>query len=137
MEKVRLGIIGIGNMGTTHAKSVYSGNIPGMVLAALCDKSEMRKEYARSEYPDVPFFDTSEELIRSGLVDAIIIAVPHYDHPPIAIDAFENGINVKKEARNFNNYNTLFIYQSSKFETACIQRDRGRKNKKISKIALS
>jgi len=97
MDKVRLGIIGIGNMGTTHAKSVYSGNVPGMELAALCDKSEMRKEYALKTYPDVPFFDTSEELIRSGLVDAIIIAVPHYDHPTIAIDAFENGLNVITE----------------------------------------
>ena len=97
MEKVRLGVIGIGNMGTTHARSVYSGNIPGMVLGALCDKSEQRKEYAQAEYPDVPFFETSEELIRSGLVDAIVIAVPHYDHPPLAIKAFDYGLHVLTE----------------------------------------
>ncbi len=97
MEKVRFGIIGIGNMGSSHAANVYAGKVPKMELAAICDISEQRREYAKSKYPDVPVFESSHDLITSGLVDAVIIAVPHYSHPPIAIDAFENGINVITE----------------------------------------
>ena len=45
----------------------------------------------------MPVFKTSDELIESGLADAVIIATPHYFHPPIAIKAFENGLNVLSE----------------------------------------
>ena len=34
MEQVRYGIIGIGNMGTTHAEYLFAGEIKGAVLAA-------------------------------------------------------------------------------------------------------
>ena len=94
MEKVRAGIIGIGNMGSNHARQIYGGDVPKMELTALCDISPERKAYCQKLYPDVAFFESSEELIRSGLVDVVIIAVPHYDHPPMAIDAFRNGLNV-------------------------------------------
>lgn len=97
MEKVRFGVIGLGNMGSTHAANVYSGAVPKMELAAICDIAEARRAYAKEKYPDIPVFESSHELITSGLVDAVIIAVPHYSHPPIAIDAFENGLNVITE----------------------------------------
>ena len=32
MDKVRLGVIGYGNMGTDHCRNVYSGKVPGMEL---------------------------------------------------------------------------------------------------------
>ena len=35
MEQVRMGIIGIGSMGTVHALSIMKGNIQGMVLLSL------------------------------------------------------------------------------------------------------
>ncbi|MBP3361094.1 MAG: Gfo/Idh/MocA family oxidoreductase [Clostridia bacterium] len=97
MDKVRLGIIGIGNMGTTHAKNISGGKVPGMEMAALCDISEQRAAYVKETYPEIPFFSDSHELITSGLVDVVIVAVPHYDHSTIAIDAFENGLNVITE----------------------------------------
>ena len=37
MEKIRLGIIGFGNMGTAHAKNVRTGLVPKMELSAICD----------------------------------------------------------------------------------------------------
>ena len=97
METVRLGIIGIGNMGSSHARHISAGEVPHMTLGALCDIAPERIEYAKKTYPNVPVFDDSHDLICSRKVDAIIIAVPHYDHPPIAIDAFENGLNVITE----------------------------------------
>ena len=97
MNEVRMGIIGLGNMGTSHAKNLAEGKVPRMKLAAICDIAEARRDYAKEHYPDVPVFDEAEKLMKSGLVDAVIIAVPHYDHPPIAIKAFSYGLNVITE----------------------------------------
>lgn len=42
-------------------------------------------------------FTDTDELYKSGLCDVVIIAVPHYDHPSLAIKAFEHGLNVITE----------------------------------------
>ncbi len=97
MDKVRLGIIGLGNMGSTHAKNINAGKVPGMVLGAICDIAEARRDFAKKLYPDVPVFETAQELYESGTCDAVIIAVPHYDHPGLAIDAFKAGLHVITE----------------------------------------
>ena len=39
----------------------------------------------------VPGFVDSGELLESGLVDAVLIATPHYFHPPSGISAMEEG----------------------------------------------
>lgn len=85
MKNVRLGVIGFGNMGTVHVKSVAEGKVPGMELGAICDIAPARCEAARQEYPQVPVFGEAEELYRSGLCDAVIIATPHYFHPPLSL----------------------------------------------------
>jgi predicted dehydrogenase len=65
-------------------------------LAAVCDTDSGALEQAKTKH-GVPGFSTAEELLDSGLVDAVLIATPHYDHPPIAIDAFKRGIHVLSE----------------------------------------
>ncbi len=97
MDTVRLGIIGLGNMGSTHAKNVNAGKVPGMVLGAICDIAEARRDFAKKLYPDVPVFDNAQALYESGTCDAVIIAVPHYDHPNLAIDAFKANLHVITE----------------------------------------
>lgn len=97
MEKVRLGVIGYGNMGTEHCRNVSNDRVPKMELTAICDISPKRAEAARKRYPDVAVFDNATALYKSGLCDLVIIAVPHYDHPPLAIEAFSYGINVITE----------------------------------------
>ncbi len=102
MEQVRYGVIGIGNMGTGHVERLTDGRIPGAVLTAVCDIKPERLEAARNiceknNAGEVKYFADSHELITSGLVDAVIIATPHYDHPVIGIDAFENGLHVLSE----------------------------------------
>ncbi|MBR4173205.1 MAG: Gfo/Idh/MocA family oxidoreductase [Clostridia bacterium] len=42
-------------------------------------------------------FDNVEKLYKSGLCDVVLIAVPHYDHPQLAIKAFDSGLNVITE----------------------------------------
>ena len=97
MDKLRLGVIGFGNMGTGHAGNVMGGRVPEMTLGAVCDISPARQEAARKQYPQVPVFGDAEAMYRSGLCDAVIIATPHYDHPALAISAFRHGLHVITE----------------------------------------
>ncbi|MBQ8163751.1 MAG: Gfo/Idh/MocA family oxidoreductase [Clostridia bacterium] len=97
MNLLKIGIAGIGNIGTVHARSIYNGEIKGMELCALCDTDEKRRRTLASEFPNVKIFSSSEEMIRSKTIDAIIISTPHYFHPIIAKDAFENGLHVLSE----------------------------------------
>ena len=90
MNPVRLGIIGLGNMGSAHAKSILEGKVPRVKLTAICDSDADLSRIA----PEAKFFTSSEELIRSGEIDAVLIATPHYAHTTIGIDALQNGLHV-------------------------------------------
>ena len=97
MEKVRLGIIGIGNMGSSHMNRIQKGDVPQMEVTAVCDIAPERLEWAEKNYPDVARFDDAEKMMDSGLVDAILVAVPHYDHPRLSIMGMKKGLHVMCE----------------------------------------
>ena len=98
MEKIRLGIIGIGNMGSGHATRIKAGNCPDFVLTAVADINPKRLEWAERELGDgVKRFDSAEDMLSSGLIDACIVAVPHYDHPKYVIECLKKGIHVMCE----------------------------------------
>ncbi len=97
MEKVRLGVIGFGNIGTAHCSNVTGGKVPNMELTAICDIAPERRSAAKEKYPNVEIFDNATELYKSGLCDAVIVAVPHYEHPRLVMEAFENGLNAISE----------------------------------------
>jgi predicted dehydrogenase len=90
---IRLGIIGLGNMGAVHARSIMEGKVPRVRLGALCDFDVGSFGLGS----DAPAFADSRELIRSGAVDAVLIATPHYSHTAIGIDALEQGVHVLVE----------------------------------------
>lgn len=97
MDNVRFGIIGIGNMGTSHARKLIT-EVEGAVLAAVCDDAPRRLEWARQELPEsVALFEDAEQMMASGLIDAVLIATPHYDHPKLAVSAFAHGLHVLVE----------------------------------------
>ena len=96
-RKVKIGVIGIGNIGSVHTNALYSGKVRNAILGALCDINEKKREELSSLYPDIPVYATAEELIASGDVEAVIISTPHYYHPIIAIKAFEAGLHVLSE----------------------------------------
>lgn len=97
MDKINIAIIGLGNIGTAHAKKIFNGKVPNAHLAAICDISEQRRDYAKKHFNGVAIFENAEDLFASTLIDSVIISVPHYDHPPLAIKAFEYGLNVLVE----------------------------------------
>ncbi len=98
MEQVRLGIIGIGGMGTEHAKGLLAGKVPELKLTAVADIRPARLEYAREHFPgEVQRFSDGRKLIDSGCCDAVLIATPHYYHPEYVIYALQHGIHALSE----------------------------------------
>ena len=97
---VRLGIIGVGNMGTAHINNINSGQCPEVKVTAVADINPERIAWAKENLSDdALLFNHAEELLEKGkdIVDAVLIAVPHYDHPKYAIDAMRRGIHVMSE----------------------------------------
>ena len=98
MKKIRLGIVGIGNIGSSHVKTLMAGKCPEFELVAVADLNPDRLVWARETLGDsVRTFATAEEMFDSGLIDACIIAVPHYFHCKLAIACMERGIHVMVE----------------------------------------
>jgi predicted dehydrogenase len=90
MQELRLGIIGLGNMGQFHASAIAAGKITDCRLAAVCDpdgRQLVRHLPARG-------FLSSSELINSGEIDAVLIATPHFSHTTIGIEALNAGLHV-------------------------------------------
>ena len=98
MNKVRLGIIGLGNMGTDHSKNLINGGAPELELAAVADLKESRRSWAKENLPDtVQIFESGDELIEKGDIDAVLVATPHYDHPRLVIKALNQGLHALSE----------------------------------------
>lgn len=98
MNPVRIGIIGVGNMGSFHIRYLTADEVPGATLTAVCDTAPDQLARARAMAGDgVQAFEHPDALFASGAVDAVIIATPHYFHPPLAIKAFEHGLHVMSE----------------------------------------
>ena len=83
-KKVRLGIIGMGNIGKFHADYLLAGKVPRGELTAICSSSPAKLE----GYKPLKIFEDGGKLIRSGEVDAVIVATPHYQHATLGIAAF-------------------------------------------------
>jgi len=93
MKSVRLGIIGLGNMGVGHADNITSGKVSRCEITAVCDPAPEKVAH----FPRAKGFTRSEDLIRSGAVDAVLIATPHFDHTVSGIAALQAGLHVLVE----------------------------------------
>ena len=95
MKKVKLGIIGIGNIGTNHVRLIHEGKCPEVELSAVCDIRPERMDFVRERFgSDVAYFTDAHEMMDSGKAEAVLVAVPHYDHPGLAIAAMRRGLHV-------------------------------------------
>ena len=99
MEKVRLGIIGMGNMGSGHAKNLMDGKVPEIEITAVADRKESRRQWCKENLPEnVKIFEEGKDLIAAeDVCDAVLIAVPHYQHPELSIDALQHNLHVMCE----------------------------------------
>lgn len=92
MNKVKIGIIGIGNMGSSHALYLKAGDIPNAEITAVCDISPDRLKWAKENLgEEIQTFDNADAFFASKAMDAVMVATPHYFHPLLAIQSLQQG----------------------------------------------
>lgn len=92
MQKLRIGVVGVGHLGSIHAK-IYK-EIENCTLAAVCDSNEVRlKEIAASL--NVPGYADYRQLFSK--VDAVSVATPTKFHYHIASSFLKNKIHALVE----------------------------------------
>ena len=97
-KKVRLGIIGLGNMGSGHANNIRNGLCPEIELVAVADTNPDRIAWGKENLPaGITYFDDAIAMLDSGLIDGCIVSVPHYFHPTYVIECLKRGIHVMSE----------------------------------------
>ena len=95
MDKVRIGIVGLGNIGQIHVNNLLEGKVQRGTLTAVADAfPDKLPEY---DAKGLKTFDSGEALISSGEVDALMIATPHFQHTTLGIAALEAGLHVMVE----------------------------------------
>ena len=93
-DKVKLGIVGLGNMGKVHVRHVM--DLPNTDLVAVCETNGDKLQAANVD-ASVTSFKDYQQMLDSVELDGVIIATPHYEHPDMSIAAFERGIHVLVE----------------------------------------
>ena len=88
---VRIGVIGLGNMGSGHVSTLR--DMEGVELVAVADEDAARLE----KYSDLKRFSSPQGLMDSGLIDAVVIATPHFSHTSLGIAALSKGLHVLVE----------------------------------------
>jgi len=93
MSSIRMGLVGLGNIGAYHAEYLSKGQVARAELTAVCDGVPQRLE----DWSQLATFSDSDALFRSGLIDAVILATPSFTHADLAIAALEQGLHVLVE----------------------------------------
>jgi predicted dehydrogenase len=93
MQTVRIGLVGLGNMGRAHRASIRAGKVEGLTLTAICDRAESLPD----PVPGEAQFTDFDTMLQSGTIDAVLIATPHYFHTSMGIAALNAGLHVMVE----------------------------------------
>ncbi len=96
MEQIRYGIIGLGNQGSSYVKLFDKGELNDAVLTAMCDINPTKIEHIKGKTTNTEavYFTNYIEMLDSGLCDAILVEVPHYQHPEMVMECLKRGIHV-------------------------------------------
>jgi len=94
---IKLGIIGMGNIGNMHLNNILDGKVEGVEVTAVCDTDPLKIERVKSKEKvgkGLLCYTDSEEFFKSGEFDAVLVSTPHYYHPAQSIQALESGYHV-------------------------------------------
>ena len=93
MDVVKFGIIGIGNMGSAHVQFIEQ--LSNSKLTAVCDINPKAFDRIPEDIrKKIKCFTDADTFLKEGDIDAVIIAVPHYDHPDLAIKSMNAGKHI-------------------------------------------
>ena len=95
MNKVKFGIVGMGNQGSYYARLFAGGKIANGKLVACCDNNALKLNGATEKFgTDIKYFSNYKDMLKSGECDAVLVVTPHYDHPEIVIECLKRGLHV-------------------------------------------
>ncbi len=95
MKEVRYAVIGAGNQGTYYALRLSGGEVPLSRLTAVADINPVKLDAIRPKLPEgVAYYTDYKKMLDDGICDAVVVAVPHYDHPAITIECLSRGVHV-------------------------------------------
>jgi len=94
VEPLKLGMIGVGQMGSAHTRTMAPLEEVRVVAVADVDAARAR---AVGEAVGARAFADAHALIRRGGVEAVLIATPHTLHAPLALYAAKRGVHVLSE----------------------------------------
>ena len=92
---MKIGIIGLGNIGRVHAKNIQSGLVENCEITAVANQPIESMDDFKAQ--GVACFDDGAALIESGLVDAVLVALPTALHAPLGIQALKAGLHLMME----------------------------------------
>ncbi|WP_226681913.1 Gfo/Idh/MocA family protein [Sutcliffiella horikoshii] len=98
MNLFKIGVIGIGNMGTSHIQTLLNNEIIGATVTAVCEYRDERLTWLKnSTDKEIDYYNDIEKFLNEADIDGVIIATPHYSHPELAIKSFAKGYHVLLE----------------------------------------
>jgi predicted dehydrogenase len=89
---VRTGIIGCGKIAATHAQAL--SELQEAEFVAVCDREEGRAREVAAMHNVPHVFNDANALLKSGLVDAVLVCTPHPAHEAIVVAAAQAGVHV-------------------------------------------
>ena len=95
MKKVRIGVIGVGSIGTVHTKAY--AKVPDAEVVAMCDILPDRLKAKAAEFGIAKTYTDYKKLLADKQIDAVSVCVPNNMHAPIAIAALNAGKHVMLE----------------------------------------
>lgn len=127
MDKVKIGIIGLGRISYSHIDGIK--NLPEIskLTAVIDTNEEIAKKF--SEEFNVPYFTSVDDALENGDIDAVVVCLPHMLHREITNKALNAGKHVLVEKVMANslaegvdmvetaekNNRTLMVAQSRRF----------------------
>ena len=92
MKPIRVLVVGLGNMGISHARAYQS--IAGFEIAGLCSRGIEQRDDIKAEFPDAPQFADYAEALEALKPDAVSINTWPDTHAAYARMALEANCHV-------------------------------------------
>lgn len=88
---MRFGLIGAGNIGKIRARALQ--NTPGCKLTAIADL-DIERARAAAPSTSIAIFADYQQMLASGMVDAVVVSTPPQSHEEVVSSALDAGKHV-------------------------------------------
>lgn len=90
---IKFALLGCGRIAKRHAELLGTGQIAGAKMVAVCDVQRDRAEAFGAKY-GVPAFQSIDEMLRDGRIDAVSVLTPSGMHADHAVAVANSGRHV-------------------------------------------